>query len=119
MKNAHMFKILIHLDVVEDLLFYHYPKELLAYGKVSWRDFEWQFGRPDGELMIMMSSNQCLAPVALIWSSDAGREMMRTVTETSITQESATLCTGCPAGWMDATELETEHQKHIRGWYMG
>jgi hypothetical protein len=70
-------------------------------------------------LMIMMSSNQCLAPVALIWSSDAGREMMRTVTETSITQESATLCVGCPAGWMDATELETEHQKHIRGWYRG
>jgi hypothetical protein len=119
MKNAHVFKILIHLDVVEDLLFYHYPKELLAYGKVSWRDFEWQFGRPDGELMIMMSSNQCLAPVALIWSSDAGREMMRTVTETSITQESAALCAGCPAGWMDATELETEHQKHIRGWYRG
>jgi hypothetical protein len=28
MKKAHVFKVLIHLDVVEDLLFYHYPREV-------------------------------------------------------------------------------------------
>jgi hypothetical protein len=48
--NAHVLNILIHVDVVEDLLFYHYPHEdLLADGKVPWRDFVWQFGRPDGD----------------------------------------------------------------------
>jgi hypothetical protein len=37
--------------VVEDLCFYHYPREeLIADGKVPWRDFIWQYGRPDGEL---------------------------------------------------------------------
>jgi hypothetical protein len=45
--NGHVFKILIHLDVVEDLMFYHYPRdELLADGKVPWREFSWQFGLP-------------------------------------------------------------------------
>jgi hypothetical protein len=51
MKQAHVFKVLIHIDVVEDLLFYHYPREeLLADGKVPWRDFVWQYGTPDGEI---------------------------------------------------------------------
>jgi hypothetical protein len=46
-----VFKILIHLDVVEDLLFYHYPREeFLADGKMSWKEFVWQYGRPDGDL---------------------------------------------------------------------
>jgi hypothetical protein len=50
MKNAHVFKILIHIDVVEDLMFYHYPREeLLADGKVPWRDFSWQYGLVDGD----------------------------------------------------------------------
>jgi hypothetical protein len=50
-KQAHVFRVLIHLDVVEDLLFFHYPRdELIADGKVSWRDFAWHFGRLDGEL---------------------------------------------------------------------
>jgi hypothetical protein len=44
-KQAHVFRVLIHLDVVEDLLFFHYPRdELIADGKVSWRDFAWHFG---------------------------------------------------------------------------
>jgi hypothetical protein len=39
-KNAYMFKVIIHIDVVEDLMFYHYPREeLIANGKVPWRDF--------------------------------------------------------------------------------
>jgi hypothetical protein len=51
MKQSHVFKIIIHIDAVEDLLFYHYPRdELLADGKVPWREFTWQFGKPDGEL---------------------------------------------------------------------
>lgn len=51
MKSGHVFRILIHIDTVEDLLFYHYPREeLLADGRVQWRDFHWQLGRADGEL---------------------------------------------------------------------
>jgi hypothetical protein len=50
-KQSHVFRILIHIDVVQDLLFYHYPREeLIAYGKVPWRDFSWQQGCPDGDL---------------------------------------------------------------------
>jgi hypothetical protein len=50
-KNANAFKILIHIEVVEDLLFYHYPREeLLADGKVPWREFVWHYGKPDGEV---------------------------------------------------------------------
>jgi hypothetical protein len=46
-----VFKILVHIDAVEDLMFYHYPREeLIADGKVPWRDFSWQFGRADGDL---------------------------------------------------------------------
>jgi hypothetical protein len=38
MVKGHAFKILIHLDVVEDLMFYHYPREeMLTNGKVPWR----------------------------------------------------------------------------------
>jgi hypothetical protein len=48
---SHVFRVLIHIDAVEDLLFYHYPREeLIADGKVPWRDFSWQYGRADGEL---------------------------------------------------------------------
>jgi hypothetical protein len=29
----------------------HFPREeLIADGKIPWRDFVWQFGRPDGDL---------------------------------------------------------------------
>lgn len=38
MKRGHVFHIFIHLDVVEDLLFFHHPREeLLAEGRVPWR----------------------------------------------------------------------------------
>jgi hypothetical protein len=34
-KKCHVFKVFIHIDVVEDLLFYHHPREeLIAGGKV-------------------------------------------------------------------------------------
>jgi hypothetical protein len=37
-ENANVFKILIHIDVVEDLIFYHYPREgvCLALGEARW-----------------------------------------------------------------------------------
>jgi hypothetical protein len=47
-KKVHVFKILIHLDVVEYLMFCHYPQEeLLAFGKTPWSLFVWHFGCPD------------------------------------------------------------------------
>jgi hypothetical protein len=50
-QQAHVFKLLIHVDVVEDLLFYHHPRaELITDGKVPWRDMRWQYGVPDGDL---------------------------------------------------------------------
>jgi hypothetical protein len=51
MKGGHVFKVLIHLDVVEDLSFYQYPcEDLLADGKTPWREFSWQYGQPDREV---------------------------------------------------------------------
>jgi hypothetical protein len=33
--NCNVLKILIHIDAIEDLMFYHYPREeLLADGKI-------------------------------------------------------------------------------------
>lgn len=52
MKPGFVFKVIIHIDAVEDLTFYHYPRdELLADGKTPWRDFHWEFGYADGELL--------------------------------------------------------------------
>lgn len=52
MKPGFVFKVLIHIDAVEDLMFYHYPRdELLADGRVPWRDFTWELGRADGDLL--------------------------------------------------------------------
>lgn len=49
--KGHVFRVFIHIDKVEDLLFYHYPwEELIADGRVQWRDFYWQHGQADGEL---------------------------------------------------------------------
>jgi hypothetical protein len=50
-KHSHVFQVLIHIDVVEDLLFYHYPREeLIADGKVMWKEFMWRSGHADGDL---------------------------------------------------------------------
>jgi hypothetical protein len=50
-QKAHVAKVFIHIDAIEDLMFYHFLREeLVADGKVPWRDFSWQSGRPDGEL---------------------------------------------------------------------
>jgi hypothetical protein len=50
-KQGHVFEVFIHIDTVEDLMFYHYPwDELIADGKVPRREFSWQMGRADGDL---------------------------------------------------------------------
>jgi hypothetical protein len=39
-KQCHIFKVLIHIDAVEDLMFYHFSREeLIADVKVPWKDF--------------------------------------------------------------------------------
>jgi hypothetical protein len=43
--------VLIHIDTVEDLLFYHHPREeLIEDGKVPWKEFVWRSGHTDGDL---------------------------------------------------------------------
>jgi hypothetical protein len=50
-KHDQVFKVLIHIDSVEDLLFYHHPPEQLnADGRVQLRELCWIPGRPNGEL---------------------------------------------------------------------
>jgi hypothetical protein len=50
-KSAHVFRVLIHINAIEDLLFYHPTREeLIEDGKIPWWDFGWQYGRIDGEL---------------------------------------------------------------------
>jgi hypothetical protein len=67
--NSNVFKILVHIDAVEDLMFYHYPREeLIADGKVPWHDFNWQFGRADGDL-----DEEELHPPRSICEPDEGR----------------------------------------------
>jgi hypothetical protein len=35
MQQSHMFKVFIHIDIIEDLSFYHFPcEELVADGKI-------------------------------------------------------------------------------------
>jgi hypothetical protein len=50
-KRGQVFKVLIHLDSVEDLMFYHQPlDQLRADGQVQLREFRWIPGRPDGDI---------------------------------------------------------------------
>jgi hypothetical protein len=43
------FWVLVHIDIVEDLLFYHHPREdLIADGKIMWKEFAWRSGHADG-----------------------------------------------------------------------
>jgi hypothetical protein len=50
-KQAHVFRVLIHIDAKEDLMFYHHPREeLIANGKVPWKEFAWHPGHANGEL---------------------------------------------------------------------
>jgi hypothetical protein len=50
-KHNNTFKVIIHIDAVKDLMLYHSPREeLIADGKVPWREFNWHLGKLDGEL---------------------------------------------------------------------
>jgi hypothetical protein len=49
--HCNVFRILIHIDAIEDLMLYHFPREdLVAGGKIPWWEFNWQFGRADRDL---------------------------------------------------------------------
>jgi hypothetical protein len=61
-----VFKVPIHIDVVEDLMFYHYPcEELLVDGKVPRRDFVRKYGVSDGDL-----PNDDISPMTRVCSPD-------------------------------------------------
>jgi hypothetical protein len=50
-KHTHVFQVLVHIDTVEDLLFYHHPREdLIKDGKVPWKEFAWRSGHANGDL---------------------------------------------------------------------
>jgi hypothetical protein len=50
-KSNHIFKVLVHIEAVEDMLFYHYSREeLVADGNIPWWEFKWQMGKMDGDL---------------------------------------------------------------------
>lgn len=49
-KGTVTYRVLIHLDYVEDLFFYQHPTdELRAEGRVPFREFVWEYGRADGD----------------------------------------------------------------------
>jgi hypothetical protein len=48
-----VFKIFIHIDAIEDLSFYHFPREeLVADDKIPWHDFSWQYGMAGGDIVV-------------------------------------------------------------------
>jgi hypothetical protein len=50
-KRGCVYKILVHIDSVEDLMFYHHsPKQLRSEGRVQLREFHFVTGRLDDEL---------------------------------------------------------------------
>jgi hypothetical protein len=50
-KKGHTFRVLVHIDSVEDLRFFHHPAEqLMVGGKVQFREFCWHPGRPNGDM---------------------------------------------------------------------
>jgi hypothetical protein len=50
-KRGHIFRILIHIESVEDLSFYHQPQDqVIADGKIQLREFHWIPDRSDGDL---------------------------------------------------------------------
>jgi hypothetical protein len=51
MKQGHTFRLLIHIDSIEDLSFYHRPADQLnAEGRVQLREFCWALGHLDGDM---------------------------------------------------------------------
>jgi hypothetical protein len=46
-----VFRVLVHIDSVENLLYYHHPPEQLSgEGKTQLRELRWCPGRPDGDM---------------------------------------------------------------------
>jgi hypothetical protein len=50
-RRGQLFMILVHIESVEDLQFYHHsPEQLNAEGKVQLRELRWRLGHPDGDI---------------------------------------------------------------------
>jgi hypothetical protein len=50
-KQGHTFRLLVHIDSIEDHSFYHCPAEqLCAEGRVQFREFRWTPGHLDGDM---------------------------------------------------------------------
>ncbi|GJN32815.1 hypothetical protein PR202_gb21346 [Eleusine coracana subsp. coracana] len=124
MNPGHVFKIFIHIDVVEDLMFYHFPREeLLADGKVPWRDFTWEFGRADGELThddddVPPPIRHCGAAREGQWcprdeDDDHDREPRRSRTRGILRRVS-----GCMDGGNRNRDC-TDRKEHGSGWHRG
>jgi hypothetical protein len=65
MKQDHTFMVLIHMDSIEDLTFYHYPADqLLVEGRVQFKEFRWHPGNPDGAMEedIRVVQRYCCTP---------------------------------------------------------
>jgi hypothetical protein len=65
MKQDHTFMVLIHMDSIEDLTFYHYPADqLLVEGRVQFKEFHWHPGNPDGAMEedIRVVQRYCCTP---------------------------------------------------------
>jgi hypothetical protein len=117
--HGNVFKILIHIEVVEDLLFYHHPREeLIADGKVPWREFNWRLGCEDGEL----EEEELHPPMSFCqpegrfrrWLShdddDHDRGSRRTPTRR--------LSNRSPR-WHEAGDRENQQHRGSGGWYKG
>lgn len=51
MARGTTFRVFVHLDYVDDLMFYHQPSdELRAAGRQHFREFFWQYGKSDGDI---------------------------------------------------------------------
>jgi hypothetical protein len=77
--------VLIHINVVEDLLFYHHPcEDLIEDGEVPWKDLAWRPGHTDGELEeddLHPPARRCgqdILPQRHRWDGDGERGRPRT-----------------------------------------
>lgn len=121
MKSCHVFRVLIHIDVVEDLMFYHYPRaELLAEGRVPWREFVWQYGCANGDLdeeVFQPQIGACGEARALRWhptdDDESDREQKRSRARGLMHRVS---------NWIDGRDKSREHRSerdHGSGRYRG
>jgi hypothetical protein len=99
-----VFRALLHIDAIEDLMFYHFPRdELLANGKVN---FHGRVARK----METLTKSSCTPLQDIVTkglSHAAIREMMRTVTENIRSPEPEVSLAESPVGWKAEAKTET------------